>query len=121
MSVSRRRLRKERTIPYSPQTVDHLTDRQEAKEQETCEIVYFARLLKSIKQGSPLAAERYRVWRERAMKGPNTEGNKTKTVGKGSKKRKLEDDVGKEKGGGEGIYTFVMAFFEDTNMQLELS
>ena len=55
------------------------------------------------------------------MKGPNTEGNKTKTVGKGSKKRKLEDDVGKEKGGGEGIYTFVMAFFEDTKMQLELS
>lgn len=55
------------------------------------------------------------------MKGPNTEGNKTKTVGKGSKKRKLEDDVEKEQGGGEGIYTFVMAFFEDTNMQLELS
>lgn len=94
--MSRRRLRKVRSIPYFLQTVDQPADRllvEEAKEQETCEVVYFTWLLKSIKQGRPLSAERYRVWRERDVRGPDTEGNKIKTVGKGSKKRKLEYDM----------------------------
>lgn len=94
--MSRRRLRKVRSIPYFLQTVDQPADRllvEEAKEQETCEVVYFTWLLKSIKQGRPLAAGRYRVWREREVKKPDTEGNEIKTVGKASKKRKLEVDV----------------------------